>query len=159
MTTCSSILAWKIPWTEEPVGLLGLQRTGRSWSHLAHTHMVCLHQVHSTSYKPEMYQQSLNNITVTPFSYHKCSQDVTWKTEGFYSNTSRNTETQLSSWIPDEIAHHSCGSLGEFPRPCMSVRQQGNLTGLSFLLCKMTGLGQMASAVTDSVISRVLDKP
>ena len=28
MATCSSILAWKIPWTEEPVGLqsMGLQR-------------------------------------------------------------------------------------------------------------------------------------
>ena len=30
MTTCSSILAWRIPWTEEPGGLqsLGLQRAG-----------------------------------------------------------------------------------------------------------------------------------
>lgn len=99
-----------------------------------------------------MYQQSLNHITVTPFSYHKCSQDVTSKTACFYSNTGRNMEAQLSSWIPDETAHHSRGSPGEFPRPCMSVRQQGNLTGLSLLLCKMKGLGQMASAITDSMI-------
>ena len=30
MATCSSILAWKIPWTEEPDGLLsmGSQRVG-----------------------------------------------------------------------------------------------------------------------------------
>ena len=30
MTTCSSILAWRIPWTEEPVGLqfIGSQRVG-----------------------------------------------------------------------------------------------------------------------------------
>jgi len=30
MTTCSSILAWKIPWTEEPGGLqsMGSQRVG-----------------------------------------------------------------------------------------------------------------------------------
>ena len=30
MTTCSSVLAWKIPWTEEPGGLrsMGLQRVG-----------------------------------------------------------------------------------------------------------------------------------
>ena len=30
MATHSSILAWKIPWTEEPVGLqsIGLQRVG-----------------------------------------------------------------------------------------------------------------------------------
>ena len=31
MATCSSTLAWKIPWTEEPGGLLpmGWQRVGR----------------------------------------------------------------------------------------------------------------------------------
>ena len=33
MATHSSILAWKIPWTEEPGGLqsLGVQRVGHSW--------------------------------------------------------------------------------------------------------------------------------
>ena len=32
MATHSSILAWRIPWTEEPVGLqsLGLQRVGHN---------------------------------------------------------------------------------------------------------------------------------
>ena len=59
--------------------------------------------VYSTNYKPEMYQQFFNNITVTPFSYHKRSQDVTY-------NTSRNMETQLSSWVPNETAHHNRGS-------------------------------------------------
>jgi len=31
MATCSSILAWRIPWTEEPGGLqfMGSQRVGR----------------------------------------------------------------------------------------------------------------------------------
>ena len=37
MATHSSILAWKIPWTEEP-GRLKLQRVGRDWSDLACTH-------------------------------------------------------------------------------------------------------------------------
>ena len=34
MATPSSILAWKIPWTEEPGGLqsLGLQRVGHDWA-------------------------------------------------------------------------------------------------------------------------------
>ena len=33
MTTHSSILAWRIPWTEEPGGLqsMGLQRVGYDW--------------------------------------------------------------------------------------------------------------------------------
>ena len=32
MATCSNILAWKIPWTEEPGGLqsMGLQRVGHN---------------------------------------------------------------------------------------------------------------------------------
>ena len=37
MATHSSILAWRIPWTEEPAGLqsIGLQRVGHDWSDLA----------------------------------------------------------------------------------------------------------------------------
>ena len=39
MATHSSILAWRIPWTEEPDGLqsMGLQRVGHDWSNLACT--------------------------------------------------------------------------------------------------------------------------
>ena len=35
MTTHSSILAWRIPWIEEPGGLqsMGLQRVGHDWAH------------------------------------------------------------------------------------------------------------------------------
>ena len=35
MATCSNILAWRIPWTEEPGGLqsMGLQRVGHDWEH------------------------------------------------------------------------------------------------------------------------------
>ena len=46
MATHSSILVWRIPWTEEPGGLqsIGSQRVGHDWSDLAHTH---------TKWKPE----------------------------------------------------------------------------------------------------------
>ena len=43
MATHSSVLAWRIPWTEEPGGetgglrSIGLQRAGHDWSNLAHT--------------------------------------------------------------------------------------------------------------------------
>ena len=39
MATPSSILTWKIPWTEEPDGLrsMGSQRVRHDWSYLAHT--------------------------------------------------------------------------------------------------------------------------
>ena len=37
MATHSSVLAWKIPWTEEPGGLqsMGSHRVGHDWSDLA----------------------------------------------------------------------------------------------------------------------------
>ena len=40
MAPHSSILAWRIPWTEEPGGLLsmGSHRVRHDWSDLAHTH-------------------------------------------------------------------------------------------------------------------------
>ena len=54
MATHSSILAWRIPWTEEPDGLesLGSQRVGHSWSHWAQAgfpHLVSLCVTTSTS--------------------------------------------------------------------------------------------------------------
>ena len=40
MATHSSILAWKIPWIEEPGGIqsMGSQRVGHNWV-IEHTHM------------------------------------------------------------------------------------------------------------------------
>ena len=40
MTTHSSMLAWRIPWTEEPGGLQSreLQRVGHDWATNTHTH-------------------------------------------------------------------------------------------------------------------------
>ena len=44
MTTYSCILAWRIPWTEEPGGLqsIGSQRVGHDWSNLAGMHALDL---------------------------------------------------------------------------------------------------------------------
>ena len=44
MATHSSILAWRIPWTEEPGGLqsMGSQREGHDWSNLARTVINCI---------------------------------------------------------------------------------------------------------------------
>ena len=48
MATHSSILAWRIPWTEEPGGLqsMGSQRVGHNWRGWAPTHR------HSDTYTP-----------------------------------------------------------------------------------------------------------
>ena len=44
MATCSNILAWRIPWTEEPDGLYSPwgHRVRHDWSDLAHMHTRCL---------------------------------------------------------------------------------------------------------------------
>ena len=41
MATCSIILAWRIPWTEEPGRLqfIGLQRVEHNWTNLVSTHI------------------------------------------------------------------------------------------------------------------------
>ena len=51
MATHSSILAWKIPWTEEPGRLwyMGLQRVRHDWVHI-HTHSLYLHNKLSSFY-------------------------------------------------------------------------------------------------------------
>ena len=43
MSIHSSILAWRIPWTEEPGGLqsMGLQRVGHDWV-TEHTHSIAI---------------------------------------------------------------------------------------------------------------------
>ena len=53
MATHSSILAWRIPWTEEPEGLqsMGSQRVRHNWSDLtaaaaSELETVCLHQAY-----------------------------------------------------------------------------------------------------------------
>ena len=40
MATHSSILAWRIPWTEEPGGLLGDKESGMTEHAFTHTHYL-----------------------------------------------------------------------------------------------------------------------
>ena len=44
IATHSSILSWRIPWTEEPGGLqsMGLQRVRHDWVTNTHTQNICL---------------------------------------------------------------------------------------------------------------------
>ena len=45
MATYSSVLAWRIPWTEEPGGLqsMGSQRVGHDWATNTHTQLINTH--------------------------------------------------------------------------------------------------------------------
>ena len=64
-TTYSSILAWRIPWTEEPVGLqsTGSQRVEHDWRDLEHTHATL-----TTVYFVNCHRTSLFHISILDLS-------------------------------------------------------------------------------------------
>ena len=72
MATHSSILAWRIPWTEEPGGLqsMGSQRVGHDWSGLAHTDTQEMHL--GLACLAESYLWPLWSITVVTCLYSYC---------------------------------------------------------------------------------------
>ena len=47
MATHSSILAWKIPWTDDPGGFMGSQRVGQDWA--------TEHEIDEKNLKKSMY--------------------------------------------------------------------------------------------------------
>ena len=54
MATHPSILAWRMPWTEEPGGgqSMGSQRVGHDWAHMhAHTYMCEILRIQTTATK------------------------------------------------------------------------------------------------------------
>ena len=63
MATHSSIVAWRIPWTEEPCGLwsTGLQRAGHDWSDLALALPEVEYQLHYWDRREEDGVQSFKN--------------------------------------------------------------------------------------------------
>ena len=60
MATHSSVLAWRIPWTEEPGGLqsIGSQRVRHDWSHLALPHWEGL-----CSFPQDSHMVALEHLT------------------------------------------------------------------------------------------------
>ena len=67
MATCSSVLAWRIPWTEKPgcTQSIGSQRVRHDWRGLEHTHMVYIYMV----YQVYIYIYGLSNIYYIHYKY------------------------------------------------------------------------------------------
>ena len=65
MATHSSILAWRIPWTEEPGGLqsMGLQRVGHDW---ATSHSLSVKAILNDNYS---YDEYLTDFFKLEYSY------------------------------------------------------------------------------------------
>ena len=84
MATHSSILAWRIPWAEEPGGLqsMGLQRVGHDWATSLFTFLqnfkpLLLKSVFNESI---VYCIHLEKIFKNDFmSYNKCHIDMSYK--------------------------------------------------------------------------------
>ena len=70
MTTHSSILAWRIPWTEEPGGLqsMGSQRVGHDW---ATKHSTLILNILPNSFPPSLLV-SLPPTDPTPIGFCLC---------------------------------------------------------------------------------------
>ena len=70
MSTHSCILAWKIPWTEEPGGLQSIesQRVGQDWA-TGHTHTQCIHINYFISLMS--FRHAYTHVTYIPISMSK----------------------------------------------------------------------------------------
>ena len=81
MATHSSILAWEIPWTEEPGGLqsMGLQRVGHNWSYLAHMHTdPWIHYTHAHRLMHE-YTRKCFDISLYPCTFESSDVEPTYQ--------------------------------------------------------------------------------
>ena len=76
MATHSSILAWEVPWTQEPGGLgsTGSQRVEHNWSSLARTHQKFMWLWKSDKYTQKSLVVS-NDSTMTKLKMNMISQN------------------------------------------------------------------------------------
>ena len=91
MATHSSILAWRIPWVEEPGGLqsLGSQRVGRNWMQLSMSTIYCIFDCY--------------NKTMRLYHYYPHFTD-------------EETETKLVKWLVQSHLTSQCLEPGFKPR-------------------------------------------
>ena len=81
MATHSSILAWRIPWTEEPGGLrsMGLQRVRHDWSDLAHTNSGIRRRdrCRNLAEQGQKHEQTMKNST-NKFDLYTSRESLEW---------------------------------------------------------------------------------
>ena len=100
MATHSSILAWRIPWTEEPGGLqsMGSQRVGPEWVTNAHLNLIFI--MHATIFSPTGGQlgkkQSRTRLRLF-LGYVYCAQTI-WEKDGFQLNKFNYCRICLTCW-------------------------------------------------------------
>ena len=86
MATHSSILAWRIPWTEKPGGLkfIGLQRVRHNWATSTHTHkmfsFIICHFLWSLTIALEGEREGRGKSVISPF--YKSGKSGFWQSQG-----------------------------------------------------------------------------
>ena len=92
MATHSSILAWRIPWTEEPSGLqsIGLQRVGHDWETKTYTDLLTYYSYAAISMiRSDVFWRFLKSklsmlflfIMVKSWKHLRCPLVVEWTVE------------------------------------------------------------------------------
>ena len=90
MATCSSILAWKIPWTDKLGGSMGLQRVRQDWmTERTHTHT---HTHNNFTWQCDGLLRSFNGPE--PCGLESTDKKVKERERGWYSLV--YSESQLS---------------------------------------------------------------
>ena len=88
LATHSSILAWRIPWTEEPGGLqsVGWQRAGHNWVTNTHTHTHTHTQILTVQYRGGLLKHKMLTHKHTwiclKWFFHGWSEDRCWVAKG-----------------------------------------------------------------------------
>ena len=104
MATLSSVLVWRIPWTEEPGGLqsMGSQREGHDW--MIFSFLGLEKSLNWSGSNPKLTQEYLNEGLFTPH------QD----TDGYYGWLLPNfSKRQLTVW--SICSFEACTASGECP--------------------------------------------
>ena len=104
MANHSSILAWRIPWTEEPGGLesIGSQRVRHDWSNWAHTHIKHLGGNILSSLHMLIFCILTIPWTSTIIKMHKKNREV-----GSPANKVKRNQDQ-TGWLPGAGLDHWC---------------------------------------------------
>ena len=103
MATHSSILAWKIPWTEEPGGLqsMGLQRVGQDWA-TKHTQQEEKHSKAiikgRTLAKGRHGSEYFTSFNPHPFFKHIDVYSVSESLLGYKANPGLDLSIEIQSW-------------------------------------------------------------
>ena len=116
LATHSSILAWRIPWTEEPGGLqsMGSQRVGFDWSNLACTHKWSMYLASFFTFpicfkRPMMVEWSTLSSSATSFVTVRGPASTTalsWPLSTSYGWPLCSLSSNLLSPLQNSLNHH-----------------------------------------------------